>query len=232
MMKIRVLAVWGMILYAACAPKPGLDIDFKKDVRKSLYRLGYGDVIEVKFFDNQQFNREVMVRPDGRITLEKIGDIYVEGLTPSEIDSVITLQYRKILKTPDVTIFVKQFGNQKVYVTGEVNAPGGFQLERDMSVAHAITLARGVKRSGNINSVLIIRKSADGKVRAKRVDLSRLFSVKEDAEDYSVQALDIVYVPKTFIANVDVFVDQFFNLILPPVDVFWRLWFIEQMNSD
>jgi len=88
------------------------------------YTLGFGDVLEIKFFNNNQFNEIVSVRPDGRITMEKIGDIFVDGMTPSQLDSLITKTYADIILNPDVTVFVRQFGGYKVFVLGEVNTPG------------------------------------------------------------------------------------------------------------
>ena len=88
------------------------------------YRLGFGDEIEVKFFNNAQFNEMITVRPDGRITLEKIGDIYVTGMTPSQLDSLITTTYADIIRDPEVTVFVRKFGSYQTYILGEVGDPG------------------------------------------------------------------------------------------------------------
>ena len=80
------------------------------------YQLGFGDVIEVKFFDNERFKETVKVRPDGRISLECIGDIFVAGMTPAQLDSLVTRTYAEIIQNPDVTIFVRDFGGYQVYV--------------------------------------------------------------------------------------------------------------------
>ena len=68
------------------------------------YRLGFGDEVEIKFFNNNQFNETIGVRPDGRITLERIGDIYVNGMTPSQLDSLVTVTYAEFVREPDVTV--------------------------------------------------------------------------------------------------------------------------------
>lgn len=229
--KLLIFLGWGIIFFLACAHEPNVKTGDDIQAKKSLYRLGYGDVLEIKFFDNQRFSREVSVRPDGRITLEKVGDIYVAGLTTPEVDSIVTDKFRDILKSPDVTVFIKNFSNQKVYVLGEVNMPGGYFIEREMTVTHAIALAGGYKRSANLRSVLIVRKSENGELFAERINMKNILSSKVKGEDKYIQAMDVVYVPRTFISNVDVFIDQFFDLVLPPVDVFWRLWFIEKTSN-
>jgi protein involved in polysaccharide export with SLBB domain len=236
-LKIRAVASgWGILLLfvflLGCAhqpPKNSLSITHQPE---PVYRIGKGDVIEIKFFDNDRFSRSVTVRPDGRITLEKIGDIYVAGLTTAEVDSIITDKYQGILKSPDVTIFVNHFSNQKVYVMGEVQKPGGYLVERDMTVTQAIVLAGGFNRSAKKNSVLLIRKQPNGQLYAARINLKHILSATPQAMDEQIQALDIVYVPRTFVANIDEFMNQFFDIIMPPVDVYWRIWFMEQVNSN
>ncbi|MFQ6103275.1 MAG: polysaccharide biosynthesis/export family protein [Candidatus Glassbacteria bacterium] len=74
------------------------------------YRLGFGDVIEVKFFNNERFNETVKVRPDGRISMERMGEIFVTGLTPLELDSLITLKYSEFIQQPEVTVILREFG--------------------------------------------------------------------------------------------------------------------------
>lgn len=231
-MMIRKLIVCVLIVFVACAPKPKLKIHSYDKYDKPLYRLGFGDVIEMKFFDNDRFNREMIIRPDGRITLEKIGDILVAGLTTQQVDSVITECYKDILKIPDVTIFLKYFSNHKVYVLGEVNHAGSYKIEKGMSVVHAIAVAGGLKRKANKKSILLIRKNKHGKIAAARINLHDILTAQSNAVDLQIQALDIIYVPKTFIGNVDAFTNQLFDLILPPMDIFWRLWFMEQMNNE
>ncbi|MBN2012587.1 polysaccharide export protein [candidate division KSB1 bacterium] len=197
-----------------------------------LYRVGPGDVLEIKFFDNQRFDREVMVRPDGRITLEKVGDVLVAGKTTTEVDSIVTEQYRPMLKLPDVTIFIKYASHQKIYVSGLVNAPGGFPIEKNLSIMHAITLAGGSKRGANLKSVILIRQQANGKMAAQRVNVKKMFAGKDTLESVMLQALDVVYVPRSFIGNIDAFIDQCYQIILPPMDVFWRMWYLEQITKE
>ncbi|MBD3288953.1 hypothetical protein GF337_09135 [candidate division KSB1 bacterium] len=230
--KISVFFLLGVIFFISCAHRTNERIDVSRRAPSPVYRIGAGDVLEVKFFDNDRFSRQVIVRPDGRITLEKIGDIYVDGYSPQEIDSMITLEYQDILKSPDVTIFVHQFANQKVYVMGEIQKPGGYAIEQGMTAAQAIAVAGGFKRTASRGSVLLIRKSEDGIVSARRLNMKAFFAARPKQQDQSLIARDIIYVPRTFIANLDAFLNQFFDLILPPLDIYWRLWFMEQVYDN
>ncbi len=230
--KLTVIVLLGVIIFSTCAHKSNQHINSAPHIPAPVYKIGAGDVLEVKFFDNDRFSKQIIVRPDGRITLEKVGDIYVDGYTPQKVDSIITLKYSKILKSPDVTIFIHQFGNQKVYVLGEIQKPGGYQIERGMTVTQAIALAGGFKRTASRGSVLLIRKGADGNVSARRINMKTFLSAHPNSQNQLLKAMDIIYVPRTFIANLDVFLNQFFDLILPPLDVYWRLWFMEQMYEN
>jgi len=186
------------------------------------YRLGFGDVIDVKFFNASQFNESVTVRPDGRISLQRVGDIKVVGMTPIQLDDIITKTYEKILHEPDVTVIVREFGGQQCYVMGEVERPGSYPVVRGMTLLRAIAAAGGPKVGANLKSVILIRTDYKNHVNAKRVNLS-LDALEQDAGiDMQVNAFDMVYVPKTFISDVNAFVSQVYDVVLPPLDVWTR----------
>ena len=186
------------------------------------YQLGFGDVIEVKFFNNERFNETLTVRPDGRISMQKVGDIPVAGLTPTQLSRLITKIYGKILKNPEVTVIVRNFGGYQVFILGEVNAPGAIPLQRNLTVIQTLAQAGGYKESANLRSVLIMRRNKDGTIDAKRVNLRAKSPEAILKNDLFVQAFDVIYVPKTFIANVNSFIDQAMSGLIQPLDVYLR----------
>jgi len=188
----------------------------------SEYRLGYGDVVEIKFFNNPEYNEVVTVRPDGRISLQQIGDLEVVGVSPSELQSLVHQVYGEILKQPDVTVFVREFGGQFFYVMGEVNSPGQFEMSKGMSVLRAIAAAGGAKNSGKLSSVILIRADQNQNVEARRLDLSIADVARDLDKDLTLMPYDMVFVPKTFIANLDVFMQRLWNYVLPPTDLYYR----------
>ena len=194
----------------------------------SEYVLGFGDVIEVKFFDNARFNETVAVRPDGRITMEKMGDIFVAGMAPSKLDSLITATYAQFVRNPEVTVFVRQFGGHQVYVLGEVNTPGAYPLQRNMTLVQAMATAGGPKHTANLRSVMVLRREQSGEINAHRLDLTiaanRSRASNIESAHY-VQPQDVIYVPQTFIADIGQFTKQIYDIVLPPVDIYLRtLW--------
>ncbi len=226
------------ILLSGCSQQTRKKVDYqpppfvKPNARRSVvpeYRLGYGDVVEIKFFNNKQFNELVSVRPDGRITMEKIGDIYVNGMTPSQLDSLITKTYAEIIIDPDVTVFVRQFGSYKIYVLGEVNTPGGYDLDRNMTVLQAFAAAGGLKTSANLNNIMVLRQGKNGAANALKIDAAEFFDDEYQnlaASDLYLQPQDIVYVTSTFLSDASTFFTQIYSIILPPIDIYLRalLW--------
>ena len=201
------------------------------------YRLGFGDEIEVKFFNNEKFNETIGVRPDGRITLERIGDIYVTGMTPSQLDSLVTVTYADIIRDPEVTVFVRKFGSYQVYVLGEVKNPGGYPVERNMTIVQVLAVAGGVPFSGALGSVMVLRQGRNEEIQAVMIDMNhylaggrlRLTTIEKEIDvsvnDFYIKPLDIVYVPRTPIASIVEFLEEIYRGVLPPIDTYLRaLW--------
>ncbi|MBN1998929.1 polysaccharide biosynthesis/export family protein [candidate division KSB1 bacterium] len=185
------------------------------------YRMGFGDKLEIKFFYNEEYNSEVVVRPDGRITLQRLGDVLVVGMTPSELQTVIEKVYGEILVRPDVTVMVKSFGGYDCYVMGEVEKPGLYPITRGMTLLRAIAAAGGPKKTGKLNSIILVRGGQTDKAEVTRIDLS-LSSVTKSNSDRMIQAYDVIYVPRTFISDLHTFFKQFWDILLPPIDTYAR----------
>lgn len=185
------------------------------------YRLGFGDVLDIRFFNSTRFDQTVTVRPDGRISILRLGDVYVDGMTPSQLDSIITAKYAEIIVNPDITVIVREFGAYQVYVLGEVNRSGGIALRREMTLLQAIAAAGGPNNHAKLSSVMLLRRNGEGQMDALRIDLSKSLS-GEAASDLPVQAQDIIYLPKTFVASASVFLRQVYDGVLPPVDSYLR----------
>lgn len=193
------------------------------------YLLGYGDVLEVKFFNNPEYNEQVTVRPDGKISLQRIGDVQVVGMTPNILTGIVTDAYKEILVDPDVTVFVRQFGGQEVYVLGEVNKAGNLPIAKGMTILRAIAAAGGPKETAKMNSVLLIRHGEMG-VEATRINVDLGELTQNPQSDLTIQPYDMIYVPRSFIADVDLFISKFYNVILPPIDLYTRYKILSRWN--
>ena len=179
------------------------------------YRVQVNDVLEFLFFKNTELNQTRTVGPDGEVALQLIGQVRVAGRTLPEITGEVTTRYAHELVEPQVTVAVKEYSGLKVYVGGEVNTPGIQAFRGGLSALQAIVAAGGFKNTASLKSVILIRKSEGGRPVGAKVDLSRVLKHAEFDRDVALAPSDIVFVPRSGIANVNLFVEQFFRNNIP-----------------
>jgi protein involved in polysaccharide export with SLBB domain len=180
------------------------------------YYIQPGDEMDIKFYFNPELNQTVFVRPDGKISLPLVDDVQAAGLAPSELDALLTQAYAQELRKPMVTVIIKTFTSQRVFVGGEVGRPGVVELTAGMTALQAVIAAEGFKDTAKPEGVIVIRSGAgtDAPIPI-RVDLEESIDGETTVGDIPLQAFDVVYVPKTWIANANLFVKQYIrDLIL------------------
>ena len=171
------------------------------------YIIGVGDVIDISVWENPDLNKEVIVRPDGKISFPLINDVAAEGLTISQLDEEITSKLKDYIKYPDVSVSLKKIGGSRIIVLGEVGSPGVYSLEDRKTVLEAIALAGGFTKDAVLNSVIVIKGGLEHP-KAIRVNLASALRKGRLKEDINLSAQDIVYVPRKFIANLNYFLKQ------------------------
>ncbi len=179
------------------------------------YLIQPTDELEIKFLYNPELNERLPVRPDGRISLQLVNEIPVAGLTPRQLSDLLTEKYRPELKKPDITVIVRTFSAQKVFVDGEVNRGGLLPLTGPLTVLQAIAQAGGIKDTARVNEVLVIRQNPNGPFLTSVVDISKAIDGTDKSQDIALMPYDVVYVPKSPIANVDTWVDLYIRRVLP-----------------
>lgn len=200
------------------------------------YRFGYGDVVEVRFLDPNQagFNATVTVRPDGRISLLGIDEMAVVGMTPAALDSAITTAYSAVLNEPRVTVFVRQMGIQVLYMLGEVRVPGRVVMEPGMTVLEALAVAGGPTPKAELGNVMLLRRGLPGGIGGVMLDLAPHLKQQGLAAELAmpfVRPHDLIYVPKSKFASVTEFLGQVYSGSMPPLDVYLRLLYVEQLRG-
>ena len=177
------------------------------------YILQRGDVLEIKVFNVTELDTMVTIRPDGKISVMLLDDIEAAGLTTTQLDEILTGSYSAFYKDPRVTINVKTFANLKVYVGGEVFQPGLLALVGDMTAVRAIMQAGGPKNTAKMHKIVLLRDGGNGKPISLMVNLKGV--IEKGAQDIALAPFDVVFVPKSDIAKVNQFVDQFIVKVLP-----------------
>jgi polysaccharide biosynthesis/export protein len=210
---------------AACAPNavvspaPLYELDRQARVHtEEEYIIGAGDVLDVKFIYNPEFNELALpVRPDGRISLQLVPDIQVAGMTPSRLRDVLSEKYGAELKKPDAAVIIRSFGSKKVYIDGEVAGPRFVELVMPTTVMRALAQVGGLRETARLSNVIVIRKDAEGKPVGTMLDLRKVIDGTDFSQDIYLMPYDIVYVPKSNIARVNKFVEEYISKVIPTV---------------
>jgi len=224
-MKIyTVFAVFALLLATvSCAPNtvvnPTPIAEFEKAAREAPqkdYLIGVGDVLDVKFTYNPELNElGVPVRPDGKISLQLAPEVQAVGLTPNQLRASLVEKYAPEINKPEIAVIVRTFERNKIFVDGEVLFPGVVEIKGPVSLMHALALARGWRESARLSNIIVIRKDAAGKAMSTNIDLRKVLNGSDLSQDIQLIPYDIVYVPKSNIANVNKFVSEYINSVIP-----------------
>jgi polysaccharide export outer membrane protein len=178
------------------------------------YRLQPSDGLMVHFFSYPDMDEQTVIGPDGHISLRLLNDIPIAGMTISEATRSLNDQYDKILKHPSVSIEIKTYALQQVFVSGEVNAPGIVRSTIPLTVSGAIAQAGGVKlATAAAHGALLLRRKPDGTIVYYKLAFHGDLPGGEG--DPILRTNDLIYVPRTAIAAVADFVQANITRIIP-----------------
>lgn len=178
------------------------------------YRIHVGDHLGVRFYQNPELNEDVLVRPDGMISLNLVGDLQAADVEPAQLAARIDEAYKLELTTPRATVLVRELGG-RVYVGGEVNKPGIIPLTDRLTLIAAVEAAGGFRDTAHLSQVVLIRRDATGEPVGYAVDVRPVIGGLEPGLDVPLQAYDVAYVPRSKIADLNLFVRQYIRDMLP-----------------
>jgi polysaccharide export outer membrane protein len=174
-------------------------------VTEERYRLQPGDVLEVQFRYSPEFNQTVTVQPDGYITLEIGGELKVAGMTVEQARQAILKQARTRLQDPVATILLKEFQRPYFVVSGEVALPGKIEMRERVTAIQAIMLAGGMKETAKSSQVVVFRQINSDIAEVKLLNLKDIRRTSDLENDLTLQAGDIVFVPRDKISKIERF---------------------------
>jgi polysaccharide biosynthesis/export protein len=177
------------------------------------YTIGPSDHLLIQSFYYPNLKQPVTVRSDGRVSLLLVGDVMVAGKTPHQLAEELAKDYRQFLKDVDLTVMVTKSAGLAVYVTGSVERPQMIPLNGELTLLQSIAQAGGFLSTANKRQVLILRQMPDGRYHTLQANTE--LALNNTSGEIYLRRHDIVYVPKTEIAKVDQFVDQYINQIIP-----------------
>lgn len=128
------------------------------------YVLQPGDIITVSVWKETDLSSDLLVRPDGGISLPLAGEIQAAGHTVAAVTEVIRQRLAKYIPDPTVAVIVKQTAGNQIFVIGKVNRPGEYPISRPVDVMQALSLAGGMTPFAAINDIRVLRRDASGQV--------------------------------------------------------------------
>jgi polysaccharide export outer membrane protein len=186
------------------------------------YKLVPYDLITIRFtyHPEQDPKTPVVIRPDGNITLDGIGAVRAAGLTPEELGKELGMKSSRRLRNPEVLVTLTQFAPRRIYVGGQVRAPGVIQFQGEMTPLQAILDRGGFTSEAQLDSVILIRNTGGPEPIIGRINVIQGL---EDGrpEKITLVTNDILYVPMSGIARADLWVKQHLRDILPYEIISW-----------
>jgi polysaccharide biosynthesis/export protein len=158
------------------------------------YVIGPEDVLGVVFWRDQDMTGDVTVRPDGKVTLPLLGDVYAAGLTPEALRDEVQKVATKYLQDPSVVVVVRTINSRKVFITGEVGTPGAYPLTSPRNVMQLIALAGGLTEYADSKNITIMRLE-QGKQRSFKFNYKDVAGGKKLEQNIQLKPGDTVVVP-------------------------------------
>ena len=188
-----------------------------QEAEKGNYIIRPGDQLQLDFYLNPEFNREVTVRPDGAISLDLVGSIPAADKTPEQLAEALNQAYLRELRNPGASVRLKSSPSWRVYVQGQVAHAGAFALQPGMTAMQAIADAGGVTETAGPGEAVLIRRDACGNASGITVNLRAADGggSNKNIEDVALMPSDVLVVPRSTIANLDLFVKQYVKDLIP-----------------
>ena len=171
----------------------------KEVVQSTDFLLGPEDVLEITVWRNQDLSRQTVVRPDGMVSMPLIGDVQASGMTATQLAAKIADRLKEFKESPAVSVSVKEVNSYNVFILGEVQKPGKYQLKSHTSVLQAIALAGGFTLYASKNKMQVVTSEANGDGRPHEIRIpvryDELLSGKGERGNFVLKSGDIVVVP-------------------------------------
>lgn len=176
------------------------------------YIIVPGDTLSVVYTDKDEKSGALYrVSGKGEIFLPFAGAVKVQGLSRQQARAVINEKLGAYIRYPNVELTVNAAG--RIMILGEVNLPGLYNTQPNLTVMEAIMKSGGYdKENAGLKSVMLVRGGLD-KSEVKRLNLLKMITKGDRSDDIMVKPGDLIYVPKTFIADLIKFKDEVYKWV-------------------
>jgi polysaccharide export outer membrane protein len=137
---------------------------------------------------------QVTVRSDGKISVPLVKEVFAVGLTPLQLEEVLTQKLRQFINNPVVTVIAVEIRSQRIFIVGNVSNSGMLPLEPGLTVMKAISLAGGLTEFARRKKIFVLRE-AGGQTQKLPFDYAAVLSGKSPELDFELLPGDTIYVP-------------------------------------
>ena len=192
-LRFAALGFAALVLAASPTTAPAAAQDREAAPEAEDYVIGVGDVLKVAVWKNPELDTTALVRPDGHISLPLLGEVRAVGLRPVELQQALDQAYERYVTAPGVAVIVAEIHSRKVFVTGEVEEPGAYELQPRMRLLQALAMAGGLTPYAK-DRVVVLRQLPNGEQRIE-VRPSRIVSGRHLADNLLLRPGDTLVVP-------------------------------------
>ncbi|MEX2343357.1 MAG: polysaccharide biosynthesis/export family protein [Steroidobacteraceae bacterium] len=158
------------------------------------YRLQPGDTIEVSVWKEEDLQRVLIVRPDGKVSMALVGELQAAGRTPDAIRVDVEKRLSTYIPEAVVTVTVQEVGGHRIYVIGQVRKPGSFVMNPRLNVLQALSLAEGTTPFAKLDEIVILR-STGGTQKSLPFKYNRVAGGRDLSENILLESGDVIIVP-------------------------------------
>jgi polysaccharide export outer membrane protein len=158
------------------------------------YVIGPEDVLTIVFWREKDLSSDVIVRPDGRISLPVLQDVNAAGLTPEQLRDSLTKTAERFIEDPNVTVVVKEINSRRVFITGQVAKPGPYNLNAPTTIVQLISMAGGLLEYADGKNIVIMRTENSNPV-SYRFNYKEVSERKNLKQNIALKPGDTVLVP-------------------------------------
>ena len=159
------------------------------------YVIGPDDVLSIVFWRDKEMSADVVVRPDGKISLPLLNDVSAAGLTPDQLRVQLEQAAAKYVAEPNATVVVKTINSRNVYITGNVLKPGTYPIDRRDDGASADCGRPADSRSTPTAKKIVVMRKEQGKDRHFPFNYKDVIKQKNLQQNISLKPGDTVIVP-------------------------------------
>jgi len=195
------LIVFATFILTSCSTSGSLETSApEQNISISEYKIGAGDQLYINVWKNQDLSLNMLVRPDGKISVPLVGDINAVGLPAEKLATQISERLRKFIRQPEVTVIVTSPVSAdfltRVRITGAVQFPQSIPYRQGMTVLDLMLQAGSLTLFANGDGAILYRKTDDG-VKRYSIKLNRIIKQGDISTNYELQPSDILIVPES-----------------------------------